>query len=370
MNIINININFKKGENKLMGIPVITGDYGSTKLHFYFDRSDGTKVFELKNPLGEIRYLGEIIDNEIVLTGVDDGVNYSIFNVAGLYTYEVSLYSGDSKLTSVSGHLPVKQEQVIIDDRIVEPYVPIFDDLMQDVETRLESVDTALETIQNLDITAEKVGSTATITITHQDGTETEVEIYDGAKGDKGEQGERGLKGDKGDTGEQGPQGIQGEQGIQGPQGDKGDKGDKGVKGDTGATGPKGEQGPQGERGPAGTNGTDGEDGFSPIANVTKSGKVVTITITDKNGTTTETVSDADLTGYVQNTDYASDSTGGVIKTDWGTGTYMSNGKIQARSADYTTYGALGNTCFISKGTLESVLDEKIGNIETLLSEV
>lgn len=41
-----------------------------------------------------------------------------------------------------------------------------------------------------------------------------------------------------------------------------------------------------------GKDGTDGVDGFSPTATVTKSGKVATITITDKNGTTSETVSD------------------------------------------------------------------------------
>ena len=39
-------------------------------------------------------------------------------------------------------------------------------------------------------------------------------------------------------------------------------------------------------------NGQDGEDGFSPIANVSKSGDTATITITDKNGTTTASISD------------------------------------------------------------------------------
>lgn len=132
-----------------------------------------------------------------------------------------------------------------------------------------------------------------------------------GDKGDKGDKGERGEQGLKGDTGEQGPQGIQGEQGIQGPKGDKGDKGDtglKGDKGDTGEQGIQGERGPQGEQGPAGANGTngvdgqDGEDGFSPIANVTKSGKVATITITDKSGTTTATVSDGESGGGTEMT--------------------------------------------------------------------
>ena len=53
------------------------------------------------------------------------------------------------------------------------------------------------------------------------------------------------------------------------------------------------------------TNGRDGNDGISPIATVTKSGKVATITITDKNGTTSETVSDgadADPTALIDDT--------------------------------------------------------------------
>lgn len=41
-----------------------------------------------------------------------------------------------------------------------------------------------------------------------------------------------------------------------------------------------------------GEDGKDGEDGFSPIATVTKEGSTATITITDKNGTTTASISD------------------------------------------------------------------------------
>ena len=44
--------------------------------------------------------------------------------------------------------------------------------------------------------------------------------------------------------------------------------------------------------GQPGTPGTPGQDGFSPIATVTKTGTVATITITDEQGTTTATVSD------------------------------------------------------------------------------
>ena len=41
-----------------------------------------------------------------------------------------------------------------------------------------------------------------------------------------------------------------------------------------------------------GDSGETGEAGFSPVATVVKEGNVVTITITDSNGTTTATVSD------------------------------------------------------------------------------
>lgn len=113
-----------------------------------------------------------------------------------------------------------------------------------------------------------------------------------GPQGETGPTGPQGPKGETGDTGPQGPQGEtgpQGHQGLQGPKGETGATGPQGPKGDTGDTGP---QGPKGEKGDPGTNGTNGEDGFSPIANVTKSGDTATITITDKNGTTTAQVKD------------------------------------------------------------------------------
>lgn len=74
---------------------------------------------------------------------------------------------------------------------------------------------------------------------------------------------------------------------LYGPKGEKGDKGDTGEKGDKGDTGA------------TGADGQDGEDGFSPIATVSKSGSVATITITDKNGTTTAEVYDGSGGGDV-----------------------------------------------------------------------
>ena len=110
-------------------------------------------------------------------------------------------------------------------------------------------------------------------------------------KGEKGDTGERGEKGDTGLQGERGEKGETGQQGEQGPMGEKGDPGDRGL------------QGVPGEKGEKGDAGVAGKDGFSPIANVVKDGSVITITITDKNGTTTVTLTEgaaADLTPYAK----------------------------------------------------------------------
>ena len=144
------------------------------------------------------------------------------------------------------------------------------------------------------------------ITIVDADG-ETSATLHNGANGEKGtdgksayqiavEQGYQGsesdwlssLKGDKGDTGE---------------RGEKGDTGLQGERGEKGETGQQGEQGPMGEKGEKGNAGVAGKDGFSPIANVVKDGSVITITITDKNGSTTVTLTEGaavDLTPYAK----------------------------------------------------------------------
>ena len=110
-------------------------------------------------------------------------------------------------------------------------------------------------------------------------------------KGEKGDTGERGEKGDTGLQGERGEKGETGQQGEQGPKGEKGDPGDRGL------------QGIPGEKGEKGDTGVAGKDGFSPIANIVKDGSVITITITDKNGTTTVTLTEGaavDLTPYAK----------------------------------------------------------------------
>ena len=183
-------------------------------------------------------------------------------------------------------------------------------------------------------VKAEQMKSGVVITIVDADG-ETSATLHNGANGEKGtdgksayqiavEHGYQGsesdwlssLKGDKGDKGNTGSKGNPGQDGADGKsayaiavehgyedsekkwllslKGEKGDPGDRGLQGVPGE---------KGEKGDAGVAGKDGTDGFSPIANVVKDGSVITITITDKNGTTTVTLTEGaavDLTPYAE----------------------------------------------------------------------
>lgn len=122
----------------------------------------------------------------------------------------------------------------------------------------------------------------------------------------------RGLPGTKGDTGDPGEKGdpftyddFTPEQ-LAALKGDKGDTGDTGQDGHSpvvtaskvGKVTTVSVDGSaiatinDGNDGQTGSDGQDGADGYSPSASVSKSGSIATITITDKNGTTTASVSD------------------------------------------------------------------------------
>ena len=161
-------------------------------------------------------------------------------------------------------------------------------------------------------VKAEQMESGVVITIVDADG-ETSATLHNGANGEKGssayqiavEQGYQGSESDwlsslKGDKGEKGDTGLQGERGEKGETGQQGEQGPMGEKGDPGDRGLQGVPGEKGEKGDAGVA---GKDGFSPIANVVKDGSVITITITDKNGTTTVTLTEGaavDLAPYAK----------------------------------------------------------------------
>lgn len=201
MNEIEVKINFNLGTIYIRPKNLITNDYNSTKLVFSFDDTEGIKVFEMKNPDGELSMVKTIENNEIVLVGEDENHNLaSLFNKAGDYVFEVSLYKNNGKLTSCSGKLNVKPEQVVINGSVVETYLPVFDELLTDIGN-------AIEETNNLDIDATKSGNKATIIISKKDGTSESVDIFDGEKGDKGDKGDTGEKGATGDKGEKGDKG-------------------------------------------------------------------------------------------------------------------------------------------------------------------
>jgi len=85
---------------------------------------------------------------------------------------------------------------------------------------------------------------------------------------------------------------VAGEHEVEIPDGQRGPQGVPGPAGKDGKDGADGAPGRDGTDGKDGTDGQDGADGYSPTASVSKSGSTATITITDKNGTTTATVSD------------------------------------------------------------------------------
>ena len=107
-------------------------------------------------------------------------------------------------------------------------------------------------------------------------------------------------------------------------------KGEKGDKGDQGDPGPKGDTGEQGPVGATGATGATGPDGYSPSATVTKSGRVATISITDKNGTTSATVSDG-ADGNVTDVKVAGTSV-------------VTSGTANIPSANSTNYGVIKTT--------------------------
>lgn len=202
-------------------------------------------------------------------------------------------------------------------------------------EQVVEEVNTAIDEANNLNIEAEKVGEVTTITITHKDGEEQEVQILDGEKGDKG---------DKGDPGQ--------------------------IKFIIVPT--------------------------LPTQDIDKNAIYLVPITPDIQGNNYEEYIyvnnqwellgkigvQVDLTDYVKNTDYATSSKGGVIKSGYyGLQVDSSNGKAYCDTYTYANYGNVENQRFISKGTLENVLtgkdlttksyvDSLVGNIQTLLDNL
>jgi len=87
-------------------------------------------------------------------------------------------------------------------------------------------------------------------------------------------------------------------------------------------------------------------------------GTDVSLVTTGEKYTWNNKIDSSALTNYVTNTDYATDSIGGVIKTGYGL-MLDSNKKTYAQTRTYSTYANSSESIFISKGTLENVITGK-----------
>ena len=223
------------------------------------------------------------------------------------------------RATTVPVTLHIRPSGFVADgDTPIPPTLDLYTQLLKKLDEKAAGLQNGKDGFSPK-VKAEQMKSGVVITIVDADG-ETSATLHNGANGEKGSDGKSAYQ-------------IAVEQGYQGSESDwlsslKGDKGNTGAKGNPGQDGAdgksayaiavehgyedseekwllslKGEKGDTSERGEKGDAGVDGKDGFSPIANVVKDGSITTITITDKNGTTTVTLTEGaavDLTPYAE----------------------------------------------------------------------
>lgn len=133
MNKIKIFVSFERNEIIFPKIELVENDYNHVEFEFSFDDQKGKNVFELKKPNGKV-FIKEIIDNKVILSDVDDeGKSIPIINRAGIYEFEVTKYTEDSKFTiNKICHFVARDELVNVDDDTIDNDIrlPILDDLI------------------------------------------------------------------------------------------------------------------------------------------------------------------------------------------------------------------------------------------------
>ena len=223
------------------------------------------------------------------------------------------------RATTVPVTLHIRPSGFVADgDTPIPPTLDLYTQLLKKLDEKAAGLQNGKDGFSPK-VKTEQMESGVVITIVDADG-ETSATLHNGANGEKGSSAyqiavEQGYQGSESDW-------------LSSLKGDKGEKGNTGAKGNPGqdsADGKsayaiavehgyedseekwllslKGEKGDTGERGEKGDAGVDGKDGFSPIANVVKDGSITTITITDKNGTTTVTLTEGaavDLAPYAK----------------------------------------------------------------------
>lgn len=289
-----------QGQELIVGSPVIAADsinYLTAEFIFRTHDWDGlVKIAHFSN--GEHSADIELVDDRIPSSA---GLNLS----EGCWVVSLTGHAYDAgtlvqRITTTQARLTVKSSGVP-DGEPIESLPSYGEQILGQVEEINEKLDSFTAEAETL-----PAGSEATASY---DGLHFSFGIPSGPKGGTGDPGPKGEKGDPGDTG---PRGLPGDPG---PKGEKGDPGNDGINGTNGADGfsPSAMVSKSGRtatitimdkngtttanvmdgtNGRNGTNGLDGEDGFSPVATVEKVGNAATITITDINGTTTATVYD------------------------------------------------------------------------------
>ena len=204
------------------------------------------------------------------------------------------------RATTVPVTLHIRPSGFVADgDTPIPPTLDLYTQLLKKLDEKAAGLQNGKDGFSPK-VRAEQMEFGVVITIVDADG-ETSATLHNGANGEKGTDGKSAYQ----IAVEQGYQGSESDwlSSLKGDKGEKGDTGLQGERGEKGETGQQGEQGPMGEKGEKGDAGVAGKDGFSPIANVVKDGSVITITITDKSGTTTVTLTEGaavDFTPYAK----------------------------------------------------------------------
>lgn len=179
---------------------VHVGEYKITKCEFEFteDYEGLTKkaIFEAEDVVKEmpITFNECDIPEEVLQDG------YLSCNIR-VYGYDIEEVDGEMtvrlRYSPAYDTFPIYKGSFMPNAEQGEEITPSqFEQYSAALNEGLEEVNEKLTEIDNLDIDAEKIGTTTTISITKKDGTTKTVQVLDGEKGEKG---------DKGDTGEPGP---------------------------------------------------------------------------------------------------------------------------------------------------------------------
>lgn len=340
--------------------------------------------------------------------------------ILGVYAYEINneelilRYSPSPMKLFVSNGSYIHDEDTQNSEPItpseLEQYQQALQEGLSEVNDKLLEIDDAIKKTNNLDLDANKIEHTTTVTITKKDGVIKEVEVLDGEKGQDGKDGQDYV------ITQQDYQEIANivEQQVEIPTKTSDLVNDNGFIDNsandlinytlTTQTGSKIELEINSSNFQLTAKLKDKNNNLvsasnvidlpieSMVVNASYSNGILTLTL--QNGDTLDVdisdivsglVKPSDLTDYVKNTDYASSSKGGTIMvndnyaTELGAGSL--NGVLTSQIKTYQVYSNASNYMFISKGTLENVItgkelvnktyvDNIVGDIESILEEL